>query len=122
MNKCQVEITEKERAFIGAYVDAIYFTETGDIDQPDSGDDLCEVFMRESIIDCLAFYSRVCCYVGDDKIEQAGHDFWLTRNGHGAGFWDGDWSEGDNTFIADLLTKVAESFGEAYAVHRGRIG
>ncbi|MFZ3014377.1 MAG: hypothetical protein WA045_11795 [Nitrospira sp.] len=20
--------------------------------------------------------------------EQAGHDFWLTRNGHGAGFWD----------------------------------
>jgi len=20
----------------------------------------------------------------------AGHDFWLTRNGHGAGFWDGD--------------------------------
>ncbi len=19
------------------------------------------------------------------------HDFWLTRNGHGAGFWDGDW-------------------------------
>lgn len=22
--------------------------------------------------------------------EQAGHDFWLTRCGHGAGFWDGD--------------------------------
>lgn len=21
--------------------------------------------------------------------ECAGHDFWLTRNGHGAGFWDG---------------------------------
>jgi hypothetical protein len=20
--------------------------------------------------------------------ERAGHDFWLTRNGHGAGFWD----------------------------------
>lgn len=20
--------------------------------------------------------------------EQVGHDFWLTRNGHGAGFWD----------------------------------
>jgi hypothetical protein len=23
----------------------------------------------------------------------AGHDFWLTRCGHGAGFWDGDWPE-----------------------------
>jgi hypothetical protein len=22
---------------------------------------------------------------------QAGHDFYLTRNRHGAGFWDGDW-------------------------------
>lgn len=25
--------------------------------------------------------------------EQAGHDFWLTRNGHGAGYFDGDWPE-----------------------------
>jgi len=22
---------------------------------------------------------------------RAGHDFWLTRNGHGCGFWDGGW-------------------------------
>lgn len=22
---------------------------------------------------------------------RAGHDLWLTRNRHGAGFWDGDW-------------------------------
>lgn len=26
--------------------------------------------------------------------DQMGHDFWLTRNGHGAGFWDGDWAAG----------------------------
>lgn len=25
----------------------------------------------------------------------AGHDFWLTRVGHGAGFWDGDWKSDD---------------------------
>jgi len=24
---------------------------------------------------------------------EVGHDFWLTRNGHGAGFWDGDYDE-----------------------------
>ena len=23
----------------------------------------------------------------------AGHDLWLNRNGHGCGFWDGDWRE-----------------------------
>jgi hypothetical protein len=39
---------------------------------------------------------------------QAGHDFWLTRNGHGAGFWDGDWPEPQAT----LLTQVSETYGE----------
>lgn len=26
-----------------------------------------------------------------DDLTRAAHDFWLTRNGHGAGFGDGDW-------------------------------
>lgn len=40
--------------------------------------------------------------------EQAGHDFWLTRNGHGAGFWDGDWPEP----AATLMTDSAHAYGE----------
>ena len=32
---------------------------------------------------------------------QAGHDFWLTRNGHGAGFWDRGLGE-----TGEALTKV----------------
>lgn len=39
---------------------------------------------------------------------QCGHDFWLNRNGHGAGFWDGDYPEE----IGDRLDKSATSFGE----------
>jgi hypothetical protein len=39
---------------------------------------------------------------------QAGHDFWLTRNGHGAGFWDGDWPEPEAT----TLTTASEKMGE----------
>ena len=35
-----------------------------------------------------------------------GHDFWLTRNGHGAGFWDRDLGE-----LGERLTKSAEGFG-----------
>jgi hypothetical protein len=27
---------------------------------------------------------------GKDESD-VGHDLWLTRRGHGAGFWDGDW-------------------------------
>ncbi|QNP78372.1 hypothetical protein [Agrobacterium tumefaciens] len=37
----------------------------------------------------------------------AGHDFWLTRCGHGAGFWDGDWPEP----AASVLTTASEEFG-----------
>ena len=38
--------------------------------------------------DCAAFqesYAELLAQAGDDA--QNGHDFWLTRNGHGAGFW-----------------------------------
>jgi hypothetical protein len=39
--------------------------------------------------------------------EMGAHDFWLTRNGHGAGFWDGDWPEG-----GESLTAICKTFGE----------
>jgi len=43
-----------------------------------------------------------CTHIGDYPVlEYAGHDFWLTRNGHGAGFWDGDWPE-----VGEYLTQV----------------
>ncbi len=41
-------------------------------------------------------------------MEQAGHDFWLNRNGHGAGFWDGDWPEP----AATTLDAASKAFGE----------
>jgi hypothetical protein len=36
------------------------------------------------------------------------HDFWLTRNHHGAGFWDGDYVNGDK------LTELAKRYRECY--------
>ena len=39
--------------------------------------------------------------------ELAGHDFWLTRNGHGAGFWDRGLGE-----IGKKLTDAAHAYGE----------
>ena len=37
----------------------------------------------------------------------AGQDAWLTRCGHGCGYWDGNWSRG----IAEALDKLATEFG-----------
>lgn len=44
----------------------------------------------------------------DEDYEQFGHDLWLTRNGHGTGFWDrGTGSKGE------ALTEAAKELGEA---------
>lgn len=45
--------------------------------------------------------------VGEDEGKVA-HDFWLTRNGHGAGFWDGGYKKSKG----EKLTKIAKQFGE----------
>jgi hypothetical protein len=40
---------------------------------------------------------------GIDKWKLAGHHFLLTQNGHGAGFWDGDWENGDK--LTDMVKR-----------------
>ncbi|MCK5610445.1 hypothetical protein KAR91_51710 [Candidatus Pacearchaeota archaeon] len=37
------------------------------------------------------------------------HDFWLTRNGHGAGFWDGDYAEPYATLLTEYCAKLGGS-------------
>jgi very-short-patch-repair endonuclease len=52
--------------------------------------------------------------------ELAGHDFWLTRNGHGAGFWDRDeLGEADR----EKYTNAAHAFGsfDLYVGDDGKI-
>ena len=43
--------------------------------------------------------------------QQIGHDFALTRNGHGAGFWDRPEIYGER--CADLLTTLSNRYGES---------
>ena len=43
---------------------------------------------------------------------QFGHDFWLTRNHHGAGFWDRGYGPAQTT-LGDRLTKLCKPYGEA---------
>lgn len=50
---------------------------------------------------------------------RAGHDFWLTRNGHGCGFWDGDWIKP----AASTLDAASKAAGEVnlYVGDDGRV-
>lgn len=43
----------------------------------------CEAFMRDNAADLERYAEQMA-----DGSGMAGHDFWLTRCGHGSGFWD----------------------------------
>lgn len=68
-------------------------------------EDIADEAIDAAIADCEDFQWKYGHLYGDPG--QAGHDFWLTRNGHGAGFWDGDYQEPEAT----ILTNAAQSCG-----------
>ena len=64
--------------------------------------------MTKIVQDCKKFQEENANDIGD-RYEDAGHDFLLTRNGHGCGFFEiPDWEEQ----IGERLTDAAHKFGE----------
>lgn len=64
--------------------------------------------MRSDVVDFLGEVERLGLDISELTPEQVGHDFWLTRNRHGAGFWDRGLGQ-----LGDDLTTVAHGFGES---------
>lgn len=74
-------------------------------------DSVPSYWLAQAIADCDKFQAEneaLLEQAGTDS--QNGHDFWLTRNRHGAGFWD----RGYPDEVGDALTEAAHAFGEAY--------
>lgn len=69
-------------------------------------DKLTEDERKELLNDASGFFFDSLSDIKDNA-EQAGHDFHLTRNHHGAGFWDGDWADD----VGKRLTDVAHIYG-----------
>ena len=58
-------------------------------------------------------YSTLCRATGDNyTFEHIGHDFWLTSQGHGAGFWDRGLGE-----VGDILTDSADGYGDIVGLY-----
>lgn len=104
-------------SFTRAYFDAVLWSSSDNSD--DSGgepldknysiSDIADETRDEMIADCASFQDRFVEQIGSE-LEQAGQDFWLTRNGDGVGFWDGGWPEP----AATELTNGAKEYGEYY--------
>ena len=106
--------------FAKAYLIAALWSSTDEEGNPLDDEHTIENIAREThnemVFDAEKFYRENEADIEDDP-SRAGHDFWLTRNGHGAGFWDGDWPEP----AATRLTKASEAFG-AYNLYIGDDG
>lgn len=107
--------------FFTAYVKAALWSSTDDDDQPlDRSHNFTDIdadTLGQMKRDCDNFQRQNEITLRGLDPAQAGRDFWLTRNGHGAGFWDGDYPDD----IGERLTQAAEAFGE-YCLYVGDDG
>jgi hypothetical protein len=110
--------------FTRAYLEAALWSSTGDDGEPLDRDYYIEDFAPEAIKEALKDVKAFQRENADDldeasdfipaggewsDDEQHGHDFWLTRNGHGVGFWDRGYGA-----VGDRLSKAAERYGEVW--------
>lgn len=101
-----------------AYVTAALWSSTDDEGEPLDAfrDETCIepntlADMRQDVRDFLAqCESLLPRYIeAGGTSEQLGHDFWLTRNRHGAGFWDRGLG-----LLGQSLTDLSHQAGEAW--------
>lgn len=113
----------KHDGFTVGYFEAAEFTDCHS-DSPDLNDagGFSDSLIASSVADCQRFQTENA----DDLVlyeeltgrpmDHAGHDFWLTRNGHGAGFWDREGVDGtDKAAVIACLTRLdgaAQAFGQ----------
>lgn len=103
-------------AFTAAYIEAALWsshdnsTESGGypLDQNYSAGDIAPETMTRMVSDCAEFQKYNANLLDHARTpDYNGHDFWLTRNRHGAGFWDrGLGATGAH------LTRAAQACGE----------
>lgn len=98
--------------FTRGYLTAALWSSTGDdgasLDRNFDLSDIAPDTLASQLEQCERFQNENRILDEYDS-ETSGHDFWLTRNRHGAGFWDGDY--GDD---GEALTAAAHSYGELW--------
>jgi len=77
-------------------------------------DDIAPESYAKALKDCEQFVEQNAALLEGLCADQTGHDFWLTRNRHGVGFWDRGLGD-----IGDKLTDACKKFGEQHAIVGG---
>ena len=102
--------TDSLDAFTLGFIECLLWQATDDNGEPldmYSIDDIDESGLAEIVQDCADFqevHADLLDQAGDDS--QNGHDFCLTRNGHGTGFWDRGYGA-----VGDELSDACKPYG-----------
>lgn len=84
---------------VQAYLDCVAWLLDEEIDPDAQFSDQAYEHAREACAEFMAIVGEVedSAYIGASGYDceaMLGHDLWLTRNGHGCGFWESDrWSD-----------------------------
>lgn len=104
--------TTKLDVFTRGYIECALWSSTDEageaLDALHSIDDISADCLAEMIGDCADFqisFAELLSQAGNAA--QNGHDFWLTRNRHGAGFWDRGYGD-----AGQKLTEMTHPYGE----------
>jgi hypothetical protein len=105
-----------ERAVRG-YIDCALWSETDSETEAPLADrftaDDVSFGSRENMTDDVYAFLSACWYAELDlsalEPEQIGHDLWLTRGGHGVGFWDRGLGD-----LGERLTEIAHAEGSVH--------
>lgn len=123
----KLETLKLTNAFLYGYLVAAFWTNDNKAPSGDYMDSdrprkmfakLTDKALRVASFDCYSFKNfnaKLLEYAGTE--EQNGQDFWLSRNGHGSGFFDRDYYEA----IKNALQEKAKNFGQT-DLYRGKFG
>ena len=96
--------------FTRAYFECALWSSTCDDQSPMDDrygiEDIEPDSVKDMIADCLDFRKQCAFLLSSQSDSQNGYDFWLTRNGHGAGFRDRGLGK-----RGELLTEVTKVCG-----------
>lgn len=99
--------------FFAGYQEAALFSSCDDHDNPLEKNYSIADFSVETTekmkSDCRKFVYLGWDILNDLDALQTGRDFWFNRNGHGCGFWDGDYT----TIVGEKLDKLSKEFGSS---------
>lgn len=102
-------------AMLAGYIECALWSSTDDnntpLDSNFSDVDIHKTSIGEARIDCAGFiqdatHAGINLETLDMDSGSIGHDLWLTRNGHGAGFWDRGLGK-----VGDELSVIAKVMG-----------